>query len=138
MDSTEFTVLDLAGSEDQRYCWRRHAGWPSCKGLVFVLDAADSTRAAEAAECLRDVLSERPTACTIPLLVFANKQDLPDAMSQEEATAALRLPEVAGDHPFRVQPCCADDSTALQEGLVWLLDAMLAHRWATGVRDAVR
>ena len=60
----------------------------------------------------------------MPLLVFANKQDLPGALSAAEVTERLGLEELR-DRQWHVQPCCATTGDGLQEGLNWL---------ATGVR----
>ena len=63
----------------------------------------------------------------VPLLVFANKQDLPNAMSAGEVEERLGL--LGRPFPTRVQGACAITGDGLHEGLDWLLDK---HRWYVG------
>lgn len=53
------------------------------------------------------------------LLVFANKQDLPKAMSVEDLTQKLHLSEIR-DRDWYIQPCCAKNGDGLFQGLDWL------------------
>ena len=60
------------------------------------------------------------------LLVFANKQDLPNAMSAAEMTDKLGLHELS-DRQWYIQACCAATGDGLLEGLDWL-SATLQNR----------
>ena len=60
------------------------------QGLIFVVDSNDRERASEAKEELHRMLNEDELRDAI-LLVFANKQDLPNAMSPGEITEKLGL-----------------------------------------------
>jgi len=53
------------------------------------------------------------------ILVFANKQDLPNALSTSELTEKLGLHNLRGRKWF-VQAACATQGTGLYEGLDWL------------------
>lgn len=53
------------------------------------------------------------------LLVFANKQDLPNAMSAAEMTDKLGLHGLRQRQWF-IQACCATTGDGLYEGLDWL------------------
>ena len=53
------------------------------------------------------------------LLIYANKNDLPHALSMEEVAKELRL-EKLGDRKYHVQPTCATNGKGLWEGLTWL------------------
>ena len=55
------------------------------------------------------------------ILVFANKQDLPNALPVGELTQELGLPNMTNRKWF-VQACCATNGTGLYEGLDWLTD----------------
>ena len=57
------------------------------------------------------------------LLVFANKQDLPHAMSAPELTEKLGLQKLTG-RQWYIQACCATTGDGLYEGLDWLSDIM--------------
>ncbi len=57
------------------------------------------------------------------LLVFANKQDLPNAMSVAEITDRLGL-HALRQRQWTIQGCCATSGDGLYEGLDWLSTAL--------------
>jgi len=57
------------------------------------------------------------------LLVFANKQDLPNAMSVEEVTDKLGLHSLRS-RQWYIQAACANSGDGLYEGLDWLSQAL--------------
>lgn len=59
-------------------------------GLIFVVDSNDRERVGEAMEELSRMLAEDELRDAV-LLVFANKQDLPNAMTAAEITDKLGL-----------------------------------------------
>lgn len=59
-------------------------------GLIFVVDSNDRERIGEAREELARMLAEDELRDAV-LLVFANKQDLPQAMTAAEITDKLNL-----------------------------------------------
>jgi ADP-ribosylation factor protein 1 len=59
------------------------------------------------------------------LLVFANKQDLPNAMSVAEVTDKLGL-HALRNRKWYIQSCCACSGDGLYEGLDWLSNALNA------------
>lgn len=54
----------------------------------------------------------------VPLLVVANKQDLPGALSVPQLSEGLDLRR--HDRPWHVQPTCAITSEGVYEALDWL------------------
>ncbi|KAF3856759.1 hypothetical protein F7725_017482 [Dissostichus mawsoni] len=87
-------------------------------GLIFVVDSNDPERIKEAADELHRMLEEDELR-DVAVLLFANKQDLPRAMSVSDITEALRLSGVS-------QPAsCAVSGSGLVEGLDWLSDQIL-------------
>jgi signal recognition particle receptor subunit beta len=52
-------------------------------------------------------------------LVFANKQDLPEAMSEEEIIGKLNLGELKC-HTWHIQKCSAMTGEGITDGLDWL------------------
>ena len=57
------------------------------------------------------------------LLVFANKQDLPNAMSAAEMTDKLGLNSLR-HRQWYIQACCATTGDGLYEGLDWLSNSL--------------
>ncbi|XP_074770392.1 ADP-ribosylation factor 4 isoform X2 [Pelecanus crispus] len=87
-------------------------------GLIFVVDSNDRERIQEAAEELQKMLQEDELRDAV-LLLFANKQDLPNAMAISEMTDKLGLQSLR-NRTWYVQATCATQGTGLYEGLDWL------------------
>nr|KAG5711407.1 hypothetical protein BaRGS_025834 [Batillaria attramentaria] len=83
-----FTVWDVGGQDKIRPLWRHY--FQNTQGLIFVVDSNDRERAQEAAEELSKMLQEDELR-DAALLIFANKQDLPNAMPASEITEKLGL-----------------------------------------------
>jgi signal recognition particle receptor subunit beta len=61
--------------------------------MVFVVDSSDEERLNECVEELNALMGEEALA-KVPLLVYANKQDLQFAVEAEEILNALKLSEI--------------------------------------------
>ena len=72
----------------QRPLWRHY--YQNTDVLIFVVDSNDRDRVSESQEQLQTMLKENELRDVI-LLVLANKQDLPNAMSVHEITEKLGL-----------------------------------------------
>ncbi|XP_051270043.1 uncharacterized protein LOC127371334 [Dicentrarchus labrax] len=115
-----FTVWDVGGQTIIRPLWRHY--FTNTQGLIFVVDSNDPERIKESADELHRMLEEDELR-GVALLVFANKQDLPRAMSVGDITEALSLSGVS--QPWFVQSSCAVSGSGLVEGLDWLSDQIL-------------
>jgi small GTP-binding protein len=111
-----FTVWDVGGQDKIRPLWRHY--FQNTQGLIFVVDSADRERIGEAAEELQKMLGEDELRDAI-LLVFANKQDLPNAMAASELTDKLNLNALRGKRWY-IQSTCATQGQGLYEGLDWM------------------
>merc|ERR1712118_200725 len=83
-----FTVWDVGGQDKIRPLWRHY--YQNTQGLIFVVDSNDRDRVDDAREELSKMLNEDEMRDAV-LLVFANKQDLPNAMTAAEVTDKLGL-----------------------------------------------
>merc|ERR1711953_1464678 len=99
------------------------------QGIIFVVDSNDRDRIDEASghehsakEELHHMLAEDELRDAV-LLVFANKQDLPNAMSVNEVTQKLGLNAVR-NRQWYIQATCATTGDGLYEGLDWLSNAL--------------
>uniref|UniRef100_A0A8C5AGN9 ADP-ribosylation factor 5 n=1 Tax=Gadus morhua TaxID=8049 RepID=A0A8C5AGN9_GADMO len=111
-----FTVWDVGGQDKIRPLWRHY--FQNTQGLIFVVDSNDRERVAESNEELNKMLAEEELKDAV-LLVFSNKQDLPNAMSVSELTDKLGLQNLR-NRTWYVQAACATQGTGLYEGLDWL------------------
>ncbi|XP_034390812.1 ADP-ribosylation factor 4-like [Cyclopterus lumpus] len=111
-----FTVWDVGGQDKIRPLWRHY--FQNTQGLIFVVDSNDRERVAESSEELTKMLNEDELKDAV-LLVFANKQDLPNALSVSELTDKLGLQSLR-HKTWHIESTCATQGTGLYEGLDWL------------------
>lgn len=88
------------------------------QGLIFVVDSNDRDRISEARNELHRILSDNELDCA-KLLVFANKQDFPDAMPVSEVAHKLGLYSLR-HRCWHIQSASAISGHGLYEGLEWL------------------
>merc|ERR1712047_108526 len=111
-----FTVWDVGGQDKIRPLWRHY--FQNTQGLIFVVDSNDRERITEAQEEPQKMLQEDELR-EATLLVFANKQDLPNAMTASELTDKLGLQNLR-NRRWYIQATCAVQGHGLYEGLDWL------------------
>jgi ADP-ribosylation factor-like protein 3 len=76
-DKFRLNVWDIGGQKSLREYWVHY--FPNTDALVYVIDSADTARVAEAGKELESLLGEKELL-NVPLLIFANKQDLIQAL----------------------------------------------------------
>ncbi|XP_058402369.1 ADP-ribosylation factor-like protein 9 [Diceros bicornis minor] len=91
-EDSQMEFLEIGGSEPFRSYWEMYLS----RGLllIFVVDSADHIRLPEAKKHLHQLIGTNPI---IPLVVFANKQDLEAAYHITDIHEALALSEVGND-----------------------------------------
>jgi small GTP-binding protein len=119
-----FTVWDVGGQDKIRRLWRHY--YTGTMGVIFVIDSNDRDRIEDAREELDKMLSEDEMRDAV-LLVFANKQDLPNAMPAAEVTEKLGLHTMRNRQWF-IQSACATTGDGLYEGLDWLSRTLASRR----------
>jgi len=112
-----FTVWDVGGQEKLRALWRHY--YQNTQAVIFVVDSSDRHRLQEAAEELHRLIKEDELQDAL-LLVFANKQDLPNACNAGELAEEMRLYPPYITKSCYIQSCCATSGDGLYEGLDWL------------------
>jgi len=125
--SISFTVWDVGGQDKIRPLWRHY--YQNTQGIIFVVDSNDRERIDDSAgsentakEELHRMLAEDELRDAV-LLVFANKQDLPNAMSVNEITERLGLNSLR-NRKWYIQATCATTGDGLYEGLDWLSNTL--------------
>jgi len=119
-DGFKLNVWDIGGQKSIRPYWSNY--FESTDALVFVIDSSDRRRLEESGAELGELLSEDKLG-GIPLLVFANKQDLVQARSAPEISEALALHEIR-DRSWNIQAASAKQGEGLQEGMEWLVSTI--------------
>lgn len=118
--NVSFTCWDVGGKDKIRPLWRHY--FQNTNALIFCVDSNDRDRMPEAADELHRMLNEDELKhCA--LLVFANKQDLPGAMSVEELTDGLKLNSLRNVN-WHIQGSVATTGVGLFEGLDWVASTL--------------
>mmetsp|Transcript_14712 Transcript_14712/g.16335 ORF Transcript_14712/g.16335 Transcript_14712/m.16335 type:complete len:180 (+) Transcript_14712:91-630(+) len=115
-----FTVWDVGGQDKIRPLWRHY--YQNTQGVIYVVDSNDRERIDEGALELQKLLREDELREAV-ILVLANKQDLPNAMSVAEVTDKLGL-HALRSRQWYIQATCATSGDGLYEGLDWLAQAL--------------
>ena len=115
-----FSVWDVGGQDKIRPLWRHY--YQNTEGLIFVVDSNDQDRIGVAKTELLRMVNE-PELQSAAILVLANKQDLPNAMTVSEVTDQLGL-HTLPSRAWYIQSTCATTGDGLYEGLDWLAKQM--------------
>ena len=98
----DFNVRDFGGGEKLRAIWHcyYHSG---TQVIIFVVDCTDRERIDEARTELHENILSDHDLMGLPVLVYANKQDAPKAMSSDEVIEKLKMRDLKGTS-WHVQP----------------------------------
>ena len=108
-----FTVWDVGGQKKLRALWRHY--YHGAEGLVYVVDSSDRERIHEAREELLGVLEE-DEMFGVPVVVIANKQDLPRAAPAAELAEKLQLTQHEAN-PWHIQQAVALSGEGIYEAM---------------------
>lgn len=115
-DGLKLNVWDIGGQAKIRPYWRNY--FDNTDVLIFVIDSADSNRAEEAVAELLDIM-EHEKLCSVPVLIFANKQDARERMDVTAIEKLLDADKFAS-RTWHIQPCSGRKGEGVKEGMEWL------------------
>lgn len=126
VDGMEFELYDVGGLEKVRALWRTYS--KEANGVAYVVDSSDASRLPQAAEELKklffgDKKKKSLIVPDIPLLVLANKQDMPNAVGIDDVAKDLELHDLPVRN-YKVLPTVATNGTNLKEGLQWMVEQL--------------
>ncbi|KAJ1556241.1 ADP-ribosylation factor protein 3 [Cladochytrium tenue] len=98
-----------------RAYWRNY--YDNTDVLIYVIDSSDRRRLEESGQELSRLLEE-PQLSGVPLLVLANKQDVPEALPGDEIAVGLNLDSIR-DRQWKIQATSALHGDGVSEGLEW-------------------
>ncbi|XP_029964399.1 ADP-ribosylation factor-like protein 9 [Salarias fasciatus] len=111
-DRLHVEFQEIGGKEDLRPYWRRYLS--KALLLVFVVDSSAPQLFPEAKKHLHELLSCRPG---LPLMLLANKQDLPGSRSITDVHEALSLSDIGERQLFLVGTHVRKGDTELSSGV---------------------
>ncbi|XP_041476631.1 ADP-ribosylation factor-like protein 3 [Lytechinus variegatus] len=116
-EGVELKLWDVGGQRRLRQYWENY--FDDTDLLIYVIDSSDTKRLEETGEELAHLLEEEKLN-GVPLLVFANKQDLVGAAPAVEITEGLNLHTIR-DRVWQMQACSAITNEGIEDGIQWLV-----------------
>jgi len=97
------------------------------QGIMFVVDAADPRRFAEAKDALVSVVNHQELAKK-PLIVFSNKMDLRHAGTGSQVAKQVGLNDLSVhlERAWRLQGCSAITGEGVDDGVKWMISQVKA------------
>ena len=115
-------VWDLGGQDKIRRLWKHY--YSSTKGIIYVIDSSDKERLDEAIEELKNVVNAHELK-NIPVLIYANKQDIENALTDTEII--YKLTDIISNEWY-VQSCSTKSGEGLLEGINWLINKLKKNK----------
>lgn len=122
-----FTVWDVGGQEKIRRLWVHY--FQGTDGLIYIVDSADTDRVREARDELFSICSD-PSMRGVPVVVIANKQDLPTALSCTKLVEEMSLPALQVQYGCKwfIQNACATNGEGIYEAMKQMADMVKENR----------
>jgi len=135
-NGSSFTLWDVGGQDKLRPLWRSYTRCTD--GIIFVVDSCKEDRLEEAKlellkiykSCSERRVSSKHSNGKIPVLILANKQDLPMALDVSKLEHLLGLKHLAKER-WHIQPTCAITGDGLEEGMSKLVEMISGKRKIT-------
>lgn len=126
------SLYDLGGSPQIRDIWSKY--FMDAHGVIFVVDASDTMRIAEAKSIFMNVLSHENVS-EKPVLLLANKQDKENVLDELEIIEQLDVEYIVNKYRCltRVEICSALGNEngkldpSIKSGFRWLVDNIIQN-----------
>lgn len=118
--NVKFQVWDLGGQTSIRPYWRCY--YPNTQAIIYVVDSCDVDRLSTSKAEFQAILGEEELQKAV-ILVYANKQDLPGALSESAVAEGLGLTDIK-NRTWSIYKTSAIKGEGLFEGLEWLSGAL--------------
>ncbi|CAK9318282.1 unnamed protein product [Citrullus colocynthis] len=118
--NAKLVFWDLGGQPGLRSIWEKY--YEEAHAVIYVIDAACPSKFEDSKSALEKVLRHEDLQGA-PLLVLANKQDLPEAVSAEELSRYLDLKKL-DERVYMFEAVSGYDGMGIKESVEWLVDIM--------------
>ena len=115
----DIDVMDLGGECKIIDFWPLYL--QSSQGIIYVIDSNHPYTFEDSINGFHKIY-EILEQMNIPILVFANKKDLPNVIKPAEMVKKLQLDKIR--NPWHIQETCAITGEGLDEGFAWLAEQM--------------
>ncbi|KAI8066328.1 ADP-ribosylation factor family-domain-containing protein [Gongronella butleri] len=124
IQSSKLKFWDLGGQRDLQSIWERY--YTECHAILFVVDSTDKRRLEECKDIFETMVTNDLVE-GVPILMLANKQDIPDALRVEDIKEVFnKIAVKLGARDSRVLPISAISGNGVHEAIDWLIKRL--HR----------
>jgi ADP-ribosylation factor related protein 1 len=123
-------IWDLGGQTGLQSIWDKY--YDESHAVIYVVDSANPARFLESKQALDRVLGARELFGA-PVILMANKQDLPEATSPHDIGEDLGFGKV-DSRSTKIVPVCAYTGQGLKESVEWLVETVKRSPRATRLR----
>ncbi|XKL68409.1 hypothetical protein PGB90_003900 [Kerria lacca] len=117
---------DLGGQEELQSLWDKY--YSESHAVIYIVDSNDRERILESKEIFDKMISNENLA-GIPLLVLANKQDIPQCMGVREVKPIFdQNAHLIGRRDCMVMPISALTGDGVDEGIRWLVESIKRNK----------
>lgn len=130
---------DLGGQKSLRNMWSRY--YKSCHGIIFIIDSTDTERFQECYETLKQIANDESWGANedeiatedvlnVPILMLANKQDLPQAVDLVALKTGvfIQLVSELEATDSKLLPVSVLENQGLTESLEWLVTRLIYNK----------
>lgn len=121
------SIWDLGGQQKIRCLWKSY--YSSTNAIIFVVDSNTFSLCNEIEKNAKyelHYLLQYKEVQNIPVLIYANKQDMPNAMDIDKVKHELNVDSITTNECY-IQLTSAKNGEGLYEGLEWLSQALRRH-----------
>eukprot|EP01121_Diplochlamys_sp_Union-15-3_P013401 TRINITY_DN4153_c0_g1_i1.p1 TRINITY_DN4153_c0_g1~~TRINITY_DN4153_c0_g1_i1.p1 ORF type:complete len:209 (-),score=39.83 TRINITY_DN4153_c0_g1_i1:166-738(-) len=116
-------ITDMGGKKGARNLWVHD--FATSDAIIFVIDCSDKDRIKEAKKEIRTVVEHEQLRPRVPLLFFANKQDVEGRLEDEEINKKLGLNNIDPERWFCQGTVATNpEDKGISTGLDWLADRL--------------
>lgn len=113
---------DLGGQTELQSLWDKY--YAECHAIIYIVDSSDRERMDESKKTFEKMICNENLA-GIPLLILANKQDIPDCMGVRDVKPIFNQnAHLIGRRDFMVMPISALTGDGIDEGIQWLVESI--------------
>lgn len=120
----KLNVWDIGGQRKIRSFWKKYL--ENTDLLIYVIDSADKKRFEETGVELSELIEEENLK-GVPVLIYANKQDLATASPASDIAEGLNL-HTYRDRQWQIQACSAVTAEGVQDGMNWICNNVLKDK----------
>jgi len=121
-EGCQLNFWDLGGQEELQSLWDKY--YAESHAIIYIVDAFDRERIEES-KAVFDKMIANEMLNGVPLLVLANKQDLPECMGVREVKPIFNEnAHLIGQRDCMVMPVSALTGDGVDEGILWLVQCV--------------